>query len=201
MTAFSKDEALPVCSGRSANVTLLDRPVHVRTFVSTVKSALRSRHRQYQTREILLQLSAREASEKAARGRAEEMSRSKDEFLATVSHELRTPLNAMLGWARLLTGGGLEPEKHQRALQTIERNAVAQAQLIEDLLDVSRIITGKLRLDLADVDMQLVVDAAIDSVRPALEAKLIQLACLIERQPHASKGIPVACSKSFGIFS
>ena len=195
---ISSTERDPIFEGRGplallgarANITLLDRPVHVRTFVSTVKSALRSRHRQYNAREVLLQLSAREASEKIARGRAEEMSRAKDEFLATVSHELRTPLNAILGWARMLNEGVLDEAKQDRALQAIERNAVAQAQLIEDLLDVSRIISGKLRLDLADVDLQVVIEAAIDSVRPAMDAKQIQFQCTIDPTTTLMKGDP-----------
>ena len=87
------------------------------------------------------------ASEKSAREEAERSNRAKDEFLAIVSHELRNPLNAMLGWTRLLRSGTIPAERHERALETIERNAVNQAQLIEDLLDVSRLVSGKLALD------------------------------------------------------
>jgi signal transduction histidine kinase/ActR/RegA family two-component response regulator len=105
------------------------------------------------------------------RGRAEEASRAKDEFLAVVSHELRTPLNAMLGWTRLLRAGGLSPAQAARALEVIERNASAQTQLIEDLLDISRITSGKLRLQLRAVDLNEVVRAALDVVRPAADAK------------------------------
>jgi signal transduction histidine kinase len=106
---------------------------------------------------------------------AEEANRMKDEFLATLSHELRTPLNAMLGWAQVLRMGKLDPAASARALETIERNARAQAQLIADLLDVSRIITGKLRLDFQPVELRRILDAALDSVRPAAEAKGIRL--------------------------
>jgi signal transduction histidine kinase len=106
---------------------------------------------------------------------AEEANRMKDEFLATLSHELRTPLNAMLGWAQVLRMGKLDPAASARALETIERNARAQAQLIADLLDVSRIITGKLRLDFQPVELRRIVDAALDSVRPAADAKGIRL--------------------------
>lgn len=113
--------------------------------------------------------------ERRARAAAEEASELKDQFLATISHELRTPLNAVLGWARMLRRGGLTDEKHARGLETIERNAHAQAQLIEDLLDVSRIISGKLRLDVTAVDLPAVVAAALDAVRPAAEAKGIRL--------------------------
>lgn len=166
--------------GTRGNVTLLDRPVHVRTLVSTVKTAMRARHRQYETRELLRQLSSSEANEREARARAEEMSRAKDEFLATVSHELRTPLNAMLGWARLLGGGRLEAGRQRHAIETIERNAVAQAQLIEDLLDVSRVISGKVRLEVDEIELQKVIDAALDSVRPAMEAREIRFQRVID---------------------
>jgi signal transduction histidine kinase/ActR/RegA family two-component response regulator len=104
-----------------------------------------------------------------------EANRMKDEFLATLSHELRTPLNAMLGWTRLLRAGRLDERASLRALDTIERNASLQAKLIDDLLDVSRIITGKLRLKIATIDPISVIEAAINSVRPAADAKGIRL--------------------------
>src|SRR5438874_349454 len=123
---------------------------------------------------------AREAAESAfqaerdARDRAEQASRLKDEFLATVSHELRTPLNAILGWARMLRAGTVDPGSVNRGLESIERNAVAQAQLIEDLLDVSRIVAGRLRLDVVPLDLVGVIRAAVDVVKPAADAKQIQ---------------------------
>jgi signal transduction histidine kinase len=113
--------------------------------------------------------------EQAARKQAEEANRTKDEFLATLSHELRTPLNAILGWVQVLRSGKLDDTAGTRALETIERNARAQAQLIADLLDVSRIITGKLRLDFKPVELRRIIDAALDSVRPAADAKGILL--------------------------
>ncbi|HKQ09463.1 MAG TPA: PAS domain S-box protein [Blastocatellia bacterium] len=113
--------------------------------------------------------------ERAARAEAEAANRAKDQFLATVSHEVRTPLNAILGWARILHSGKLEGEMQARALETIDRNARAQAQIIEDLLDVSRIITGKLRLDVRPVALTSIIEAAADAVRPAAHAKNIQL--------------------------
>ena len=109
--------------------------------------------------------------ERAARADAEKANRLKDEFLATLSHELRTPLNAVLGWARMLKAGRLDLESSLHAIEVIERNAWAQKQIIEDILDVSRVITGKLQLHLAPVDLIGVVKAALDAVRPALEAK------------------------------
>ncbi len=102
-------------------------------------------------------------------------SRAKDEFLATLSHELRTPLNAILGWTRMLRMGQLDEARRQTALEVIERNARAQVQLIEDLLDVSRIITGKLRLDMRTVALNPMLDTAVDTVRPAAEAKGVRL--------------------------
>ncbi|MBI1736200.1 MAG: CHASE domain-containing protein [Candidatus Rokubacteria bacterium] len=110
-----------------------------------------------------------------ARTLAEHANRAKDEFLATVSHELRTPLNAILGWARMLRGGTLAPEQGRHALDVIERNARTQAQLIDDLLDVSRITTGKVQLDVGVVDLARVIDAAVDAVRPAADGKRVQL--------------------------
>jgi len=115
------------------------------------------------------------ARAEAARAEAEVANRAKDEFLATVSHELRTPLTAVLGWARMLRSGRLGPDAIARGLEVIDRNARLQAQLIEDLLDVSRIITGKLRLDIRAIELAPVVEAALDAVRDAAEAKTIAL--------------------------
>jgi signal transduction histidine kinase/CheY-like chemotaxis protein len=102
-----------------------------------------------------------------------EANRVKDEFLATLSHELRTPLNAILGWTRLLRAGAVPEESRDRAIEKIERNAQAQARLVEDLLEVSRITTGKLRLDLRPTDMSAIVSAAVESIRPAAEARQV----------------------------
>ena len=111
----------------------------------------------------------------ASREAAETASRSKDEFLATVSHELRTPLNAILGWAQLLMSSGADAQRRERGLDTIVRNAKLQAQLIDDLLDVSRIVSGKMRLDVQPTDLVSVIEAAVASVSPAAEAKRIAL--------------------------
>jgi PAS domain S-box-containing protein len=129
------------------------------------------------TEEKLAQLLVRE---RAARADAEKANRLKDEFLATLSHELRTPLNAVIGWSRILKAGRLDNESSTHAIEVIERNAWAQKQIIEDILDVSRVITGKLQLHLGPVDLISVVMAALDAVRPALEAKDIR----IETQFH-----------------
>ncbi|RKG63008.1 response regulator [Corallococcus sp. CA054B] len=106
---------------------------------------------------------------------AEQANRAKDEFLAAVSHELRTPLMAMVGWTRMLRSGQLGPEKAARALEAVERNTQVQTQLIEDLLDVSRIITGKMRLEIRPVVPGMFIEAALDSVRHAAEAKGVTL--------------------------
>lgn len=118
--------------------------------------------------------------ESHARQQAEEASRLKEEFLATVSHELRTPLNAVVGWSRLLRSGQLDGDGAAHAVEVIERNAAAQRQIIEDLLDVSRIITGKLRINTQPVDLLLIIHAAIDAVRPAAEAKDIKITTHVE---------------------
>ena len=133
--------------------------------------------------ELQAQIEARSrllSSEKLARNEAERANRLKDEFLATVSHELRNPLNAILGWSHMLRLGKLTPTNAERAVETIYRNAKSQAQLVADLLDVSRIISGKLRLDVRTVALTNIVNAAIDSVRPAAEAKSIRLQTMID---------------------
>ena len=119
--------------------------------------------------------------EQAARNEAEEANRIKDEFLATLSHELRTPLTAMLGWLGMMRSKSLDESTSAYAFEAIERNAKMQAQLIEDLVDVSRIVSGKLKLDVRPMDPTPVVEAAVDAVRPAAEAK--QISIEIVREP------------------
>jgi PAS domain S-box-containing protein len=120
-------------------------------------------------------------AERQARADAEAANRMKDEFLATLSHELRTPLNAMLGWTQLLRTRTFEPSKMARALETIERNTKSLAALIDDILDVSRIIRGKLKLSTAPCNLSGVIAAAIETVRPTAEAKMIQLESYLDR--------------------
>ena len=120
---------------------------------------------------------------------AEEANRLKDEFLATMSHELRTPLNAILGWAALLQTNASEEEMH-RGLATIERNAKSQARLIDDILDVSRIIGGKLRLEMRAVDVRVIVESALDVVRPTAEAKGVDLRLDIANDTSGIVGDP-----------
>lgn len=132
---------------------------------------------------IARDISKRKQLEQAIRVRAEELAeanRIKDEFLATLSHEMRTPLTSILGWAHLLQAGTLNDETSTRALEAIQRNAKSQAQLIEDLLDVSRVITGKLRLEVRPTNLASVIEAAVDAVRPAAEAKGLQLTATLD---------------------
>lgn len=114
------------------------------------------------------------------RAKAEAANRAKDEFLATVSHELRTPLHAIIGWSHMLRKRGLDAATVARALETIERNARAQAQLVEDILDVSRVITGKLRLNVGPVDLAAVINDAIDSVQLAADLKGVHLEVILD---------------------
>ncbi|NMF66485.1 hybrid sensor histidine kinase/response regulator [Brasilonema octagenarum] len=118
--------------------------------------------------------------EQEARSAAEAANRMKDEFLATVSHELRSPLNAMLGWIKLLNTRSFDAATTTRAMETIERSAKSQAQLVEDLLDVSRIIQGKLRLNVSPIELVEVIEAALETVRPAADAKEIQLQSVLD---------------------
>jgi PAS domain S-box-containing protein len=126
--------------------------------------------------------------ESNARAAAEESNRLKDEFLATVSHELRTPLTAILGWSRMLESGELDEGVAARAIETIRRNAKTQSQIIDDILDVSRIITGNLYLDLHPIELVPVVEAAINVVRPTAEAKGIQIETEFDAQPAMVSG-------------
>ena len=121
---------------------------------------------------------------------AQEANRIKDEFLATLSHELRTPLTAIYGWASMLAAGTLEGAEAKRAVAAIERNARAQRQIVEDVLDVSRIITGKLRLEMQPVELRALVQDAVESVRPAAEAKGVYLSTLLARDVGEVTGDP-----------
>jgi signal transduction histidine kinase/ActR/RegA family two-component response regulator len=122
-----------------------------------------------------LQLRARESHFREMAQELQQSNRMKDEFLATLSHELRTPLNAVLGWAHMLRGRTLSPELEQRALESLERNARAQSQLIDDLLDMSRIVSGRLQIAEESVDLESVVSAAVETMRPAAVSKGVDL--------------------------
>jgi PAS domain S-box-containing protein len=128
------------------------------------------------------------AAAEQARAIAEDAVRVKDDFLATLSHELRTPLNAVLGWTNILLGHTVEPEMLDRALQVIDRNAAAQARLIDDMLDMTRIVSGKLRLQIGPVDLVAAVLAAIDVVAPAAQAKNLRINRAVGTNPRLING-------------
>lgn len=130
--------------------------------------------------ELERRVAERTAEAESARREAELANQLKDEFLAMLSHELRTPLNAISGWAHMLLNGGLDANTQHKAVETINRNAMLQARLISDLLDVSRIVSGRLRLDLRLINLPLVVQAAIDAIRPEAAAKRIELDAVIQ---------------------
>ncbi|CAN5888135.1 hypothetical protein BH11PSE8_BH11PSE8_32840 [soil metagenome] len=189
---------------RLGNVMLLERPLNAETLVSAARSALRSRSRQYAARrhledqaraarenERLLQAKhaasqdaadAREVltltkldAERRAREQAEHEGRMKDEFLATLSHELRTPLSAILGWVHLLKRHTAAHPELQRGVDTIERNARSQARLIEELLDMSRIVAGNVTLDRQPLSPQSALDAVLASLQPSIHDKAIRI--------------------------
>ena len=166
---FACDECLRVRHGGSAF------DAHV-----VITAVRRGRERELRGFSLVVRdITERKRLEDDLRRRAEDLAaanRAKEDFLATLSHELRTPLNAMLGWTRLLRMGKLDGAAMARALETIERNAHIQEQLIADILDVSRIVTGKLRVELRQVQLAPILESALDAVRPAAEAKGIRLA-------------------------
>jgi PAS domain S-box-containing protein len=168
--------------GRRLNISLTVSPVRNPEGriigASKVARDITDRVRSEEERAILL------ASERAARQRAEAASRAKDEFVAMISHEIRSPLNAILGWAQMLRQGTLDQTATTNALESIERNARAQAQLVSDLLDISRVITGKLKINARPVDITNSLDSALESIRPAADAKQIQIE--VEREPYAT---------------
>jgi signal transduction histidine kinase/ActR/RegA family two-component response regulator len=129
-------------------------------------------------------------AERLARAEAEAAVRAKDEFIATVSHELRTPLNAVLGWARLLRTGRLDPAAAAKGFEVIERSATTQAQIVDDLLDVARIARGQLRLDVRLVELVPVIEAAVDAVRPAAQARGIEIASVLVPRAGMVNGDP-----------
>jgi signal transduction histidine kinase len=125
-----------------------------------------------------------------ARAEAEEANRAKDQFLATISHELRNPLSPILAWARMLRLGQVDPQKSRRAVEVIERNAAMLAQLIDDLLDVSRIVSGKLRLDMRPMELAPILEATVEAVRPAAEARQVELHAALDASHARILGDP-----------
>jgi PAS domain S-box-containing protein len=175
-------------TGRALNVSLSMSPIRSASGMivgaSKIARDITDRKVAEQERADLL------AREQAARAEAEALNRTKDEFLATLSHELRTPLNAIFGWARMLQTGTVPGGMTQRAVDAIVRNATAQVQLIDDLLDVSRIITGNMRLDVRPVDVKAVIESALDAVRPAAAGKDIRLETMLDPNAGLVTGDP-----------
>lgn len=175
-----------VCAGHSrvipaesyTSLNGADERLRAITLLQQKASSLEAEIEEHRESEERLQAAL--VQEQMARAEAETANRLKDEFLATVSHELRTPLNAIIGWTHMLRSSALNEATVARAIETIARNAKAQAQLVEDILDVSRVITGKLRLNIAPVDAAAIINAAIDSVQLAAEAKDVQLAVTLD---------------------
>ena len=172
--------------GRRVNISLSVSPIRdaTGTIVGAAKIARDVTLRktlEAQREEIL-------AKEQAARQLAEQANKAKDAFLAMVSHELRSPLSPILAWVRMLQQGVLDKAKTQRALATIERSARAQAQLVDDLLDISRIVFGKLRLQVGTVNLDAVTTAAVEIGRPTAEAKGIRLDVLLDEEPVSISG-------------
>jgi signal transduction histidine kinase len=155
------------------NLTVLERPVRSLPLVTSVQAALRGRRRQYEIRNLV-------ERERDARQAAKTASQAKDVFLATISHELRTPLTSILISTGLLHRNRLSASDTQRTIGVIERSAKAQSRLIEELLDVARMVSGKLQLHLEDADLATIVDAAVDVVRPAAENRQIALDVAVE---------------------
>jgi PAS domain S-box-containing protein len=164
-----------------------DRFVHTRCFTRDITERKRAEEELRESRRQLEELLKREQS---ARAEAEQANRLKDEFLATVSHELRTPLTAILGWAHMLRFKRFDEKSSADALETIERNAHAQAQLIDDLLDVSRIIAGNLRLDVRQVEPGSFIEAAVEALRPAAEAKGVRIRKVLDTGVVSVAGDP-----------
>jgi signal transduction histidine kinase/ActR/RegA family two-component response regulator len=160
------------------------------SILSQVRLSLEAKRQQLLASEQEARKTAEDARRTAedARRKAEDANRLKDEFLSTVSHELRTPLTAINGWALMLREGRLDAAQSERALETIVRSARSQNQLIDDLLDVSRIITGKMGLAIVPLNLGLVIKAAIETVRPAAEAKGIRLSALIAPEAEEVSG-------------
>lgn len=157
------------------NSVLLERPLNSESLVSAVGSAIRSRGRQYDARRHLLENQRLYQAEHQARAEADAANRAKDEFLATLSHELRTPLSAILGWATVLQRHRAQLGDLARGVDTIERNAKAQARLIEELLDMSRIVAGKVELEWQTVVPATLIEQVVATVMPSSQAKRIRI--------------------------
>ncbi len=159
-------------------------------YVKVARDATRRKHAEDSLKKAEAERKEALERERIARNESEDASRSKDEFIALVSHELRSPLNAILGWTRILRQGRPDEELYQRATEIIERSARMQSQLIEDLMDTARMVRGKLRLEVQPVNLVTVIEKAIDVVRPAANAKTIELVSRLEQEAGQITGDP-----------
>jgi len=151
---------------RLRNMTLLDRPVRIANLVSTIQSALRARRRQYEIRDLMREL--------------QRALQTRDELIASVSHELRTPLNVILGWSASLQRRAADPNQTKEAIAILERNARMLWQLVEDLIDVSRIASGRVQLKMQPVDLGATVRTAVETLQPSATARRVRLASVAD---------------------
>ena len=183
LTAFSEQDELRFQGYTLGAVDYLYKPIDPTILASKVSVFIdlfrKNLEIKYQTAQLIAK-NTEIICAQSARQQAEEANRLKDEFLAIISHELRTPLNSILGWAHLLLTRQFDPETTQRALETIERNARAQTQLVEDILDISKLMRGKVELSIHRINVSSFVDAMIESVRPQADAKSIHLAIQLD---------------------
>ncbi|MGH7439392.1 MAG: ATP-binding protein, partial [Polyangiaceae bacterium] len=163
----------------------------IRGVVLVFRDVTDRRRAEAERRAVLMDRDRLLDSERAARTEAEHANRSKDEFVAMISHELRNPLGAIMGWTQILKTSVEDTEKVRRGIEVIERNARAQEQLVSDLLDMSRIISGKLRLDVSGADLIAVIHAAIETTRPAADARRITVDCMLDPSVAATTADPV----------
>lgn len=166
--------------GDRAQLLILERPLGIATFVSAIESALRSRRRQYEVKRLLDELASSAVSIARAHEQAD---RTKDEFLATLAHELRSPMTAIRGWIQMLKLGDLSPAEETEALSMIEASTRVQAHIIEDLMDVSRILAGKIMIEPAVIRLAPVMTNIMATFRPAAALKGIQLTSAIAEEP------------------
>ena len=177
------------------NVVLLERPIRLGAALSLIRSAMRGRERQYELRDLLKAFAD-------AREDAETANRLKDEFLATLSHELRTPLNAILGWTTMLRDGNVQQRHVMRALDTIHRNATAQVQIVNDLLDISRIVRGNVQLSPRLMSLGPLLTLSVESITPTAEAKGVSIVDFARLDAGVSCGpTTIACSRYSGTCS
>ncbi|HEU4521233.1 MAG TPA: HAMP domain-containing sensor histidine kinase, partial [Thermoanaerobaculia bacterium] len=177
-----EDEAPRVAEllGDRVQILMLERPLGIATFVSAIQGALRSRKRQFEVKRLLDELAE---SASAIREAHEEANRAKDEFLATLAHELRSPMTAIRGWVQMLKTGGLGPAETADAMSMIESSAKVQSHLIEDLMDVSRILAGKVMIEPALIDLAAVVRTVAATFRPAAADDGIDLSAEVPAEP------------------